>query len=240
MMSQQTQRDDRRRDDLLSHYGRALALTADATPEERLRALKTLGIDEAGFSALTSEADIAVGRAIEADDVASLLAFKKAFDEGRVAAESARAAKVAAPTPPALYAVRSPVAPASVDGLSFPMRRHAAKPERVAVALPLPAPPSSHLAIAIRPRPAEPTPEESPVDHELVVRGFTLMQYAALRADVIASPEHARPAVFSRYGLTEEEDVRVATAWNERFSADRSLFQQYLQLFNYLRGLARR
>lgn len=239
MMSQRTQRDDLTREHLLSNYGHALALTADATPEEKARAMKTLGLDEAGLLALTAEADAAVGQAIEADDVASLLAFKSAFDGGRKAVEKARAAKLPAPPPP-LYAVSSPTPPAPADGLAFPMRRRTAKPELVAVPPPLPAAPSSYLAIAVRPRPCEKTPEETPVVREAVARGFTLMQYAALRADVINSAEHARAAVFARYGLTEEEDLRVATAWNERFDADRSLFQQYLQLFNYFRGLARR
>ena len=240
MMSQRIQRDDLTREHLLSNYGHALALTADATPEEKARAMKTLGLDEAGLLALTAEADAAVGQAIEADDVASLLAFKSAFDGGRKAMEKARAAKLAEPPPPPLYAVKSSTPPAPADGLAFPRRRRPAKPELVAVPPPLPAAPSSYLAIAVRPRPVEKTPEETPVVREVVARGFTLMQYAALRADVINSAEHARASVFARYGLTEEEDLRVATAWNERFGADRSLFQQYLQLFNYFRGLARR
>ena len=203
MMSQRrTERNAWSREELLGNYGNVLALTADGTPAERARALASLSLDEAGLRALTAQADVEIGKAIADDDLASLLAFKSAFDAGRARVEKARGAKTPPPRP-------------------------------------------SHLALARRAAEADTAelPAKAPppqVASERTVAGFTLMQYAALRADVIVMPELQRAAVFQRYGLTEEKDACVAAAWNEEFNADRALFQQYLQLFNYFRGLARR
>jgi hypothetical protein len=69
---------------------------------------------------------------------------------------------------------------------------------------------------------------------------LALMQYAALRAEILGSPEGMRGAVYARYNLTEPDDAAESAAWNARFSADRALFAQYMQVFSYFRALAKR
>lgn len=240
MMSQRTPSHEPRREELLRTYGRVLALTADGTPDERARALASLSLDEASLAALTLQADEAIGKAMASDDVASLLAFNTAFEAARVLVEKARATTVIRlrVTLPQLCAATSsgadPLAP--TDALASPMkRRYVSKPTLLA-APPPPARPLSSVSIAVR-RAGDRDTEETPAVamRERVVAGFTLMQYAALRADVIIAPDGQRPAVFERYGLTEDRDARVAAAWNAEFNADRLLFQQYLQLFNRFR-----
>ena len=63
------------------------------------------------------------------------------------------------------------------------------------------------------------------------------MEYAALRADVLVSSEESRAEVYALFGFTEADDAAESAAWNARFTADRELFQRYMQLFSYLRAL---
>lgn len=66
---------------------------------------------------------------------------------------------------------------------------------------------------------------------------LTLMEYAALRADILVSSEASRAEVYALFGFTEADDTAEAAAWNARFTADRELFARYMQIFNYLRAL---
>jgi hypothetical protein len=69
---------------------------------------------------------------------------------------------------------------------------------------------------------------------------LALMQYAALRAEVLACGDKSRQAVYARFGLEAVDDAAESAAWNARFSSDRAIFAQYMQLFNYFRSLSKR
>jgi len=243
---------------LLSDYGRALALVADATPAERARALQLLLLDEATFAALGAEGDAAIKQAIDAQDVAQLLAFKTSFDAGRATVEKDRAAKavpvpppVAAPVPPPpvapLYVVRAPPSPVrQALPPTLPFRavasttprgslQHAAayaepleQTSPYAPTIPSPSRNDSHIALLGSQALDEDAPETAkrPEALEAPAEGLSLMQYAALRADVLASPDPLRPAVFARYGLTAETDLEEAARWNARFHENRALFEE--------------
>jgi hypothetical protein len=261
---------------LMREYGWALALVADASPAERTQRLKALSLDESAFQALSAKGDAQVSEAIAAKDVPGRVAFKTAFDAGRVKVETDRKAQVAPPPPPPppaspLYVVRAPAAAEPIAML--PVTRRAPSPLFPARAVAPLAPPPPRMgassfraaaramieAPATLPRPAAPShvslsgslaleeeaPEtESPSEKTLqpasTEQGMSLMQYAALRADVISSTDAERPAVYARYGLTAQTDLEEAARWNERFNQDRALFAQYMQLFKYLRSLSRR
>lgn len=119
------------------------------------------------------------------------------------------------------------VAPPTPDG---PWRPTPVSPS--AVIPPMSAPRSAaapSASVASRGAPAAASAPRAP--------RLTLMEYAALRADVLVSSEESRAEVYALFGFTEADDAAESAAWNARFTADRELFQRYMQLFSYLRAL---
>ena len=170
-------------------------------------------------------------------------------------------ARLAAPLPPPL-APRSPpsarvspqpppvLPPAPPSGRAQPPSSGARVQQAPSVRPPAPGPftpPSTPSLNAVRggdtiarPPLAPMDPDGLPASVHFQQPRLALMQYAALRAEILSSPETMRGAVYARYQLTEPDDAAESAAWNARFSADRALFAQYMQVFSYFRGLQKR
>lgn len=66
---------------------------------------------------------------------------------------------------------------------------------------------------------------------------LSIHQYASLRADCISAPPDTLEEVRARYGLDVATEAAEVKAWGQAFTADPALFQQYLRLFRYFRGM---
>jgi hypothetical protein len=136
------------------------------------------------------------------------------------------------PQPPPAVPVRSPSSE-RFDALSAPLPPQSE---------PSPPAPSAFRGgdTIMRPGLSPMDPDGLPAPVHFQEPRLALMQYAALRAEILGSPEGMRGAVYARYNLTEPDDAAESAAWNARFSADRALFAQYMQVFSYFRALAKR
>jgi hypothetical protein len=109
----------------------------------------------------------------------------------------------------------------------------------------LPAVPPRAPPSAIMPPISAPSAAVLPAPRDTAASGprpgmaprLNLMEYAALRGEILVSSDADRAEVYALFGLTEADDAEEAAAWNARFTRDRALFARYMQLFNYLRAL---
>lgn len=145
-----------------------------------------------------------------------------------------------------LRMVQSPQLAAQLHPPASPPPRFAPLPKPRLPVTPPSSPGSKGMGSArggdtvMRPALAPMDPDGLPAPVHFQQPRLALMQYAALRAEILSSPEALRGAVYARYHLTEPDDAAEAAAWNARFSADRALFAQYMQVFSYFRGLQKR
>jgi len=65
---------------------------------------------------------------------------------------------------------------------------------------------------------------------------LTVEQLATLRAELVLAPDKAEE-IRDRFGLNERSHEQEDAIWKERFGADKDLFQRYVKLFQYYRGL---
>lgn len=73
--------------------------------------------------------------------------------------------------------------------------------------------------------------DEAPVD---VPSRLSLRQYASFRAECVGAPEKA-PAIRSRYGLSESDEMSETGTWSRMFGSDPGLFDLYKRLFQQFR-----
>jgi hypothetical protein len=66
---------------------------------------------------------------------------------------------------------------------------------------------------------------------------LNMHQYASLRAELTVASDDQIPYVRSSYGLTAESDIEEESMWTLRFQNSPDLFRNYLELFQYFRGL---
>jgi hypothetical protein len=65
---------------------------------------------------------------------------------------------------------------------------------------------------------------------------LTVQQFASLRAELVTTPEDQHEACRQRYGLDARTWSKEEAEWQRRM-ADKQVFQQYLQHFQYFRAL---
>lgn len=158
----------------------------------------------------------------------------------------APAAPAPAPRPPAA----TPPEPATLDGAStifgaISPFAAGASPLPFQASTTAPAPrtaeprPGSALPFQVKPaptgapKPAGPTPPPAPAPR------LTLEQFASLSAEIAVNPR-AAAQIRARYGFDEASHAVEAEQHNRRFTADKALYDRYLELFQSYRDYVAR
>src|SRR5205085_12003764 len=116
-----------------------------------------------------------------------------------------------------------------------------AAPFTPAAPFPPAAPFTSAAPFASRPPPAPPPPPQPPPPPApKYVSKLSLDQLAALRAELALAPEAEHAETRLRFGLDGAAYIEEEAHWQKRFAQDKTLFQTYVQRFQYFRALLRR
>lgn len=164
-------------------------------------------------------------------------------------------APVFSPSPapaPAPRFTDEPTAPPQRSPLAAALPFRHAKPSASTVAFAMPTPEDLHRLSQAGPAPGPAAAERARLEQAKTVAfsispvpedgapvaakstghfGLSIEQYAALCAEVAASP-HTAEATFARYGLADRKARLVAdSAWQERLRADPALLQRWQSLY---------
>jgi hypothetical protein len=116
---------------------------------------------------------------------------------------------------------------------------------RLAEAAAIPAPPKPrevskevvvHAIPVAAPPPVAPGPVAPPAPVAHSAR-LSVEQLAAMRAEIMATPEAQHGAVKQRFGLDEATWTLEEAHWQRRLSSDADLYKRYLRQFQYCRAL---
>ena len=166
----------------------------------------------------------------------------------------APAAPAPKPAPPARPA--PPPEPAMLDGAStifgaISPFAAGASPLPFQASTTAPAPrtaeprPGSALPFQVKPPPtgapkaAAPTPEPRPAAAPAPAPRLTLEQFASLSAEIAVNPRGAAQ-IRARYGFDEASHAAEAEQHNRRFTADKALYDRYIELFQSYRDYVAR